>query len=212
VPRECPCGARLSGKAKRIGGNELCGPCVARHYRGQPQLRKHAAPAAVAARPAAAAAARSPEPPAPFVLLPEVPSGHATRHACSAPSAHRAEAAESLAVLSAADAARGDGGAASQCRRSVCLCWHLCGGSRKHLQPALLHPTLWLMGLLYSSGAAQPCDTSLLSPPLAQCRCSDNTASHKLRCHSKNVRGRGSSSTSVRLLSTTSQAQQSPGE
>jgi len=145
--RKCLCGTKLSGTTKKIDGIELCGRCVSRHYRGLPQLRAEHVHVTAASRPAAAAAVRAPSPPPAVVLLPPTGMHYATRHACSMPSVHHAEAAESLAALAAADATMPDADMTAA------------------LLP--LDPPLSLINLATQELAAAPAGNSTAAPGLA---------------------------------------------
>jgi hypothetical protein len=84
MPRECPCGWRLSGRAPRVNGVEVCKPCEMRAYRGLPQLHKDVRAPAPAAGPAIARRSGPKDPLGPSILPPMPDVMHATRMARAA--------------------------------------------------------------------------------------------------------------------------------
>jgi transposase len=79
-PRECPCGQRLSGTARKVGYVEVCESCRRRHARGLPQLSKQQHDRPAAAPVAAVPRARPPSPFSASLPLPLPDVAHATRH------------------------------------------------------------------------------------------------------------------------------------
>jgi hypothetical protein len=77
--RQCPCGRRLSGRAPKIAGIEMCKRCEVRHYRGQSPILRSDSGDLAAVAPRAAARPRQPSP-LPFSPPPPTPgAAHATR-------------------------------------------------------------------------------------------------------------------------------------
>ena len=150
--RECVCGQRLSGKAKRINNSELCGPCVGRYYRGQPQLRKGVPHVRAAPRHAAAAAAAAAAPAEAVVLQPPPGVRYATRHACSAPSAEGEQTADGLAALAAADSAMADAAVAAE-------------AEQENLPPSLLHLTTAEAAAAQTAAASKAAGMAKLRQP-----------------------------------------------
>jgi len=95
MPRECPCGERLSGKCRKIAGVEVCQSCRMRHSKGLPQLLKARHPSAASS--SAASPARTPRFALPEIApMPSLPGvAYPTRFAYAAAAAHEDESTSS---------------------------------------------------------------------------------------------------------------------